>query len=84
MSRWTLIACMMLAVTGCEKDPVEPCQLAYNRLIRLAKHRGDEEQRARFVQACIQAWDAGRHGCLMKAKNPSEALACRPTKVRPG
>ena len=71
-------------MAACDPDPAPKCIEAYNHLIALAKRPANADQRARFLEACNQAYDEKRHQCLIRAGSIEEALACRPGKVRPG
>ncbi|MGM0574682.1 MAG: hypothetical protein ACQEXJ_02970 [Myxococcota bacterium] len=82
--RACLAVLIALTLPGCDPDPTPRCQEAYDHLIGLAKRRPDPEQRARFVRTCREAFDEGRHRCLMDAATVEEALECRPTRIRPG
>ena len=79
-----ILCAVLIFTTGCEPDPLPHCEEAYAHLVKLAKRPADLEQRARFMDACKEAWDPGRHACIMKATTPTQAKQCRPTKVRPG
>ncbi len=79
----SLLVCLSL-IAACDPDPAPQCEEAYIHLIQLAKRPANPEQRARFLSACLDAYDEARHRCLVEAKTVDEALACRPAKVRPG
>ena len=81
---WLTGLVFFLLIAACDPDPAPKCDEAYNHLITLAKRAPDLEQRQRFMTACIQAFDEGRHTCLLEATSIDEAVTCRPTKVRPG
>lgn len=70
--------------TACDPEPGPLCAEAYDHLIGIAKRPDRPEPRDRFVSACIDAFDEGRHRCIMGATTAEDALACRPRKVRPG
>ena len=71
-------------IAACEPNPAPKCEAAYIHLIQLAKRPASPEQRARFLSACQDAFDEARHQCLLKSETIKDALACRPSKVRPG
>ena len=81
---WLTGLVFFLLIAACDPDPAPKCEEAYNHLIALAKRAPQAEQHQRFITACLDAFDEGRHACLLEAKSITEALACRPTKVRPG
>lgn len=74
----------LLSLTACDPDPSPRCAEAYDHLIALSKRPPDGGERDRFVTACRDAFDEGRHACLLEATTADEALACRPRQVRPG
>ena len=71
-------------VSGCEEDHTFECAAAYDHLLEVGKRYPNEALRASFIDACRTAWDLDRVACLMVAKTPEEALACRPKKIKPG
>jgi len=70
--------------SGCEEDHTFECAAAYDHLVEIGKRYPNEAMRAAFIDACRTAWDLDRVACLMVAKTPEEALACRPKKTKPG
>ena len=69
---------------ACKEPPTGPCAEEYEHLIKLADRRKNLNLKARYIQACIKAWDQGKHQCIMDATKASQALECRPEKVHPG
>jgi len=83
MRVWLISMVSLSLIAACDPDPAPRCEEAYNHLIALAKRPPNPEQRTRFLAACTDAYDEGRHQCLIGAKSIEEALACRPSKVHP-
>lgn len=71
-------------ISGCAEDHTPECAAAYDHLVEVGKRYPNEALRASFIDACRTAWDLDRVACLMVAKTPEEALACRPKKTKPG
>ncbi|PIE20146.1 MAG: hypothetical protein CSA66_01375 [Proteobacteria bacterium] len=69
---------------GCGDDPRGPCHDAYLHLLEVGRRNPDPELERRFIDACVDAWDAAQVRCLLRADTADEAVACRPTKSRPG
>jgi len=74
----------VLSAGGCAEDTRVPCAEAYDHLAEIAERRPDVDQKRRFVEACVAAWDETRVRCLIEAETPDVALQCRPRRVRPG
>lgn len=73
-----------LALAACGRDPHPACTEAYHHLTMLAKRNADPDGEAKFVSACVDAWDPKRVACLGSAVSVGAALACKPVKKRPG
>jgi hypothetical protein len=71
------ILCSAPLSAGCARAPASECGEAYDHMITLAKRPPAPEARDPFVAACVEAWDAERHACLMAATSADDALACR-------
>jgi hypothetical protein len=69
--------CALLALAGCAADPAARCGEAYDHMITLAKRPPSPAARDPFIDACVLAWDAQRHECLMAATSADQALDCR-------
>ena len=83
MRAWLIGMVSLSLIAACDPDPAPKCEEAYNHLIALAKRPPNPEQRARFLSACMDAYDEARHQCLIGATSIEQALACRPSGVRP-
>jgi hypothetical protein len=76
---------VLFALTSaCKEPPTRPCGLEYEHLIKLGDRRKNLNLKARYINACVNAWDEGKHRCIMDATKASKALECRPEKVHPG
>ncbi len=86
--RAALVACALplasSAAAGCAPETRGPCLEAYRHLLEIGRKNHDPDLERRFVDSCGEAWDAGQVACLMQAETPEQAVACRPTKTRPG
>jgi len=69
---------------GCGDDPEVACGGAYEHLLTIGQRTHDAGLRARFVKACVEAWDERKIACIQRAETPEEALACKWYKKRPG
>lgn len=83
-SRTWLIALVGLTLGACDPDPRAPCLATYQHLTALAKSNPEPEGEARFVEACVAAYDPKRLECLRGARSVGDALGCKPVKKRPG
>ena len=70
--------------SACKEPPTRPCALEYEHLIQLADRRKNLNLKARYIKACVAAWDDAKHQCIMTSTKASKALECRPAKVHPG
>ncbi|MEC9072760.1 MAG: hypothetical protein VX938_10290, partial [Myxococcota bacterium] len=60
------------------------CAQAYDHLVLIAKTHPQVAQRTRFIEACGAAWDEPHLRCLMASDTVEQALACKPSRARPG
>jgi hypothetical protein len=75
---------LLLLLSSCSDNKVEPCERAYDHLLEISKQDQDSDTRKRFIEACVAAWDASRVDCLMAATTPEEAKGCKAGRVPPG
>jgi hypothetical protein len=71
-------------LAACSEDPSAACGEAYAHLSGLGKRRTTPELEARFMTSCLEADDPERLTCLVAARTPGEALACKARRKRPG
>ena len=74
----------MLVCSGCFEERRLRCAQAYDHLVDLAKTYPQRSQRSSFIDACGTAWDEPHVRCLMAADTVEQALACKPSRARPG
>ena len=79
-----MLGLVVVVLGACDADPLPPCAAAYEHLVTLARRNPEPEGEARFVEACVAAWDPKRVDCLTAARTVSDALQCKPIKKRPG
>jgi hypothetical protein len=87
MLRLFAVAALSLAVAplaACGDDPGLACAEVWGHLTALGKRRTTPELETRFLASCIEADDPERLACLLGARTPGEALACKARKKRPG
>ena len=82
--RFLLSFLLLFGTVSCTKPPIGPCISEYEHLLRLAKRKERKSVKQRFVNACVSAYDAKRHRCVMKATTVQQAVKCQPGKVYPG
>jgi hypothetical protein len=75
-----LLGALALGPSGCQGSRKRSCGQAYDHLALISKQRPDAKLRAQFIDACVEAFDVDRHGCLMAAQTPEAALECRPKR----
>ena len=88
IKRTTLSICLFISATlwtgACTEDRTRRCSEAYDHLKALASRPTNPVERARYVGACREAWDAKHVECLLRAKTRAQALECPRQRARPG